>query len=800
MSSKKNKAKRRVSEGEKSALLCDEAGSCAASGGFTVSDFISRADDQTPQRCRSYLAQMSVNTMKGVNVCIGQPVVITSSTGRQEVCVAWPTCQFPARRVGLQSSVQLNLRVKPGGHVTLEPITGALLPAEHIRLSLTPEDKVINTEDFRKYLLHMLDSRVLLPGNSLSVWYFGRGCVIRVESVQGVDGVTLESVSSIHQTSVSDRSSLDLSSQLEQLSINQNQSQPSASTPNRQHNSSPLTPLSPGTPCELIQPCPPESSFSPDTPDQSAALSLSPSAGRSGSDTFYTVCSSTKLSVSDSCGPDESSEEQERSKVTYSMIGGLSNQLELIRETIQLPLKHPELFKSYGIPPPRGVLLYGPPGTGKTMIGRAVANEMGAHMTVINGPEIMSKFYGESEARLRQIFTEASQRQPAIIFIDELDALCPKREGAQNEVEKRLVATLLTLMDGIGSEGHSGQLLVLGATNRPQALDPALRRPGRFDKELEIGVPDAAGRKEILQKQLSSMPCDISSGELQELADAAHGYVGADLAAVCKEAGLHALRRALGSTPGLCDVQVINRVKVTTFDLRLAMTQVKPSAMREVSIDVPKVQWSDIGGMEEVKLKLKQAVEWPLKHPDAFSRLGIAPPKGVLLYGPPGCSKTMIAKALASESQLNFLSVKGPELLSKYVGESERSVREVFRKARAVAPSIIFFDEIDALAVSRGSSHAGGVGDRVMAQLLIEMDGIEALKNVTILAATNRPDVIDKITAVCREAALAALQENISAEHVNIEHFHAALDAVKPRIPESLLQSYITYQQEHRGV
>ncbi|KAA0709834.1 Spermatogenesis-associated protein 5 [Triplophysa tibetana] len=610
MSSKKNKAKRRVSEGEKSALLCDEADSC---GGFTVSDFIARAEDQTPQRCRSYLAQMSVNTMKGVKVCIGQPVLITSSAGRQEVCVAWPTCQFPARRVGLQSSVQLNLRVKPGGHVTLEPITGALLPAEHIRLSLT-----------------------------LSVWYFGRGCLMGVESVQGVDGVTLESVSSVHQTSVSDRSSLDLSSQLEQLSINQNQFQPSASTPNRQHNSSPLTPLSPGTPCELIQPCPPESPFSPDTPDQSAALSLSPSAGRSGSDTFYTVCSSTKLSVSDSCGPDESSEEEERSKVTYSMIGGLSSQLELIRETIQLPLKHPELFKSYGIPPPRGVLLYGPPGTGKTMIGRAVANEMGAHMTVINGPEIMSK-------------------QPAIIFIDELDALCPKREGAQNEVEKRLVATLLTLMDGIGSEGHSGQLLVLGATNRPHSLDPALRRPGRFDKELEIGVPDAAGRTEILQKQLSSMPCDISSGELQELADSAHGYVGADLAAVCKEAGLHALRRALGSTPGLSDVQVINRVKVTTFDLSLAMTQVKPSAMREVAIDVPKVQWSDIGGMEEVKLKLKQAVEWPLKHPDAFSRLGIAPPKGVLLYGPPGCSKTMIAKALANETQLNFLSVKGQD-------------------------------------------------------------------------------------------------------------------------------------------
>ncbi|XP_065131277.1 ATPase family gene 2 protein homolog A isoform X1 [Paramisgurnus dabryanus] len=865
MSSKKNKAKKRVSEGEgdKSSLTGDEADLCAASGRFMVSEFIEKgnAEDKSPQRCRSYLAQMSVNTMKSLNICIGQPVLITSSRGQQEVCVAWPVCQFPARRVGLQSSVQLNLGIKPGAHVSLQPVTGAVLQAEHIRLSLRLEDKVINTEEFRNYVLQMLDSRVVLPGSSLSLSYFGRSCIIRVDSVQGVDGVTLSPVAPVSvQTPVLDRSTLDLSSQLEQLSINQNKFEPSASTPNSKQDSLLQTPRFPTTPCKLSDPGSflnsAEPSFTdsplPAVPDISPE---SPSAGWSGCGTFYSVCSSTKLSISDSCGQDEGSEGQERSKVTYSMIGGLADQLQAIRETIQLPLKHPELFKSYGIPPPRGVLLFGPPGTGKTMIGRAVANEVGAYMTVINGPEIMSKFYGETEARLRQIFTDASQRQPAIIFIDELDALCPKREGAQNEVEKRVVATLLTLMDGIGSEDHSGQLLVLGATNRPHALDPALRRPGRFDKELEIGVPSAGGRMDIFQKQLSSMPCDISAEELQELADVAHGYVGADLAAVCKEAGLHALRRVLGSTPALSDVQVINRVKVTASDLRLAMTEVKPSAMREVAIDVPKVRWSDIGGMEEVKLKLKQAVEWPLKHPEAFSRLGISPPKGVLLYGPPGCSKTMIAKALANESQLNFISIKGPELLSKYVGESERSVREVFRKARQVAPSIIFFDEIDALAVSRGSSsQAGGVGSRVMAQLLTEMDGIEQLKDVTVLAATNRPDMIDKalmrpgrldrivyvplpdaatrreiftlqfrnmpihssvhledlvsrterysgaeITAVCREAALGALQEDIGAEHVTIQHFYAALDTVKPRIPESLLRLYINYQQEHSG-
>lgn len=802
-SSKKGKGKKRLSEGEgdRSGLICDEPDSCVLNGGLTVTDFTERAEDKAPQRWRSYLSQMSVNTMKTLNICIGRPVLISSSAGQQEVCVAWPASQFPGRRVGLQSSVQSSLRVKPGDHVTLQPISGAVLQAEHLRMRLSAEDRVLDTEEFRSDLLGMLDGRVLLAGGSVCVSYFGRRCVIGVDWIRGVDGETQSSVV------------LDLSSQLEQLSIQQNTS----------HDLSPLTP-DPSFPVSRV--C------------------------RSSTDTFYSVCSSTVLSLSD---PNERDEEDQGSKVTYSMIGGLSRQLKVIRETIELPLKHPELFKNYGIPPPRGVLLYGPPGTGKTLIGRAVANEVGAHMSVINGPEIMSKFYGETEARLREIFTQASQRQPSIIFIDELDALCPKREGSQNEVEKRVVATLLTLMDGIASAGS--QLLVLGASNRPQAVDAALRRPGRFDCELEIGVPDAGGRMEILQKLLLPMPCVcVADDELRELADAAHGYTGADLAAVCKEAGLHALRRVLGSTPALSDLQVMNRVKVTTSDLRLAMTEVKPSAMREVAIDVPKVRWSDVGGMEEVKLALKQAVDWPLRHPEAFSRLGITPPRGVLLYGPPGCSKTMIAKALANESQLNFLSIKGPELLSKYVGESERAVREVFRKARTVAPSIIFFDEIDALAVARGSSHAGGVGDRVLAQLLTEMDGIEQLKDVTVLAATNRPDMIDKalmrpgrldrvifvplpdaetrrqiftlqfrnmpihpsmhledlvtrterysgaeITAVCREAALQALQENIAAEHVTHTHFLAALDAVTPRIPQSLLQTYEKYQREHGG-
>uniref|UniRef100_A0AAR2J7G2 non-chaperonin molecular chaperone ATPase n=1 Tax=Pygocentrus nattereri TaxID=42514 RepID=A0AAR2J7G2_PYGNA len=841
---------------------------CTVGGNWT--------EEKAPKRCRPYLAQLSLNTMKSVNACIGRPVLITSMTGQQEVCVAWPAAQFPGRRVGLMPDTQSSLRVKSGATVKLQPVTGAILQAEELQLSLGKEDETLSTEEFSSFLLRSLDGRILLPGSSLSVSYFGRKCHIRVDSVKGVDGVTLLPLSPLSdpcQPSVLDTTPLDLSLQLGQLTLNHLSPSPLASTPSRPLDSSSLTSHPPTTPFKLN-----ETSLSvrslpdsplPSMPDQSvgveksemeiqllsnsSVLDLPPSAVRSGSDNFYAVCCSTRLSFSHTQAQATEDEGQERAKVTYSMIGGLSAQLQVIRETIELPLRHPEIFQKYGIPPPRGVLLYGPPGTGKTMIGRAVANEVGAHMTVINGPEIMSKFYGETEARLRQIFAEASKRQPAIIFIDELDALCPKREEAQNEVEKRVVASLLTLMDGIGSEGHSGQLLVLGATNRPHALDPALRRPGRFDKELEVAVPGAEGRMDILQKQLRSVPCEVSTEELQELADAAHGYVGADLAAVCKEAGLHALRRVLGSVPTLTDPEVMDKVKVTTSDLRLAMTHVKPSAMREVAIDVPKVRWSDVGGMDDVKLKLKQAVEWPLKHPEAFTRLGIAPPKGVLLYGPPGCSKTMIAKALANESQLNFLAIKGPELLSKYVGESERAVREVFRKARAVAPSIVFFDEIDALAVERSSSsRSSGVGDRVLAQLLTEMDGIEQLKDVTVLAATNRPDMIDKalmrpgrldrivyvplpdaatrreiftlqfrnmpvhpsvhlddlvtrterysgaeITAVCREAALCALQEDIKAEHITVQHFDAALAAVKSRVPESLIQSYIAYQQQH---
>ncbi|XP_051915246.1 ribosome biogenesis protein SPATA5 isoform X2 [Hippocampus zosterae] len=823
MSSKKNKSKsKRLNEGDGS---CDSSNfdsssneGSKSSNSFTVIDFVKKADDKTPKSCRWSLAQLSLNSLKSNGVSIGRPVLLTSPTGRQEVCVGWPVAAFPSGKVGLHKGAQINLKVKCGDAVMLQPVTGPVLQAQEVILFPRSVDEKLNTEEFKSFLLNSLVGSVILPGNVVSLTYFSRPCSLYVQSVRGEDGGALQRPSvpipsrppplsnGTEESSVLDSAPADLSLPLSLLALDDTSSPhrtPVASTPHRP--AACLPALSPASPisnhldshsdCEANTPVL-EGSFSIECP---LPTPIAPSAGFSSTDTFYRLASTTKLSFPSKAIQEDV--EAKRAKVTYSMIGGLSSQLDVIKETIELPLKHPQLFSNYGIPTPRGVLLYGPPGTGKTMIGRAIANEVGAHMTVINGPEIMSKFYGETEEKLRQIFTEASKSRPSIIFIDELDALCPKREGAQNEVEKRVVASLLTLMDGIGSEDHSGQLLVLGATNRPHALDPALRRPGRFDKELEVGVPGPAERADILHKQLSSVPCGATAQEVTQLADTAHGYVGADLAAVCKEAGLNALRRAIGAANEPSDQQLMGKVTVTLSDLQWAMSVVKPSAMREVSIDVPKVRWADVGGMEDVKLKLKQAVEWPLRHPEAFTRMGIQPPKGVLLYGPPGCSKTMIAKALANESGLNFLAIKGPELLSKYVGESERAVREVFRKARAVAPSVVFFDEIDALASERGSSSgSGGVGDRVLAQLLTEMDGIEQLGDVTVLAATNRPDMIDQITAVCREAALLALQEDMKAEHVDASHFQSALAAVRPRVPDALLQSYVSYQQRHAAI
>jgi len=542
-------------------------------------------------------------------------------------------------------------------------------------------------------------------------------------------------------------------------------------------------------------------------------------------------------------------------RVTYEDIGGLKEAIQKIREMVELPLRHPELFQRLGIEPPKGVLLYGPPGCGKTLLAKAVANESEANFFSINGPEIMSKFYGESEARLREIFQKAQESAPSIIFIDEIDAIAPKREEVTGEVERRVVAQLLALMDGLESRGN---VIVIGATNRVNALDPALRRPGRFDREIEIGIPDKNGRYEILQIHTRGMPL-AEDVDLNKLAEITHGYTGADIAALCREAAMKALRRYLPKInleEPTIPPEVLEEMVVNMNDFMQAYREITPTAMREVEVEVPTVHWEDIGGLDDVKQQLRESVEWPLKNPKLFETMGIKPPKGILLYGPPGCGKTLLAKAVATESEANFISIKGPEVFSKWVGESERAIREIFRKARMAAPAVVFFDEIDALVPPRGARFGdSGVSERVISQLLTELDGIETLENVVVLAATNRPDMVDPavlrpgrfdrliyvpppdektrlqifkihtrkmpldedvsleklaaltegytgadIAAICREAAMNAIRRNPeTGGKVKMEDFRKVMETIKPSITPDLDKWYRSiFQQQLR--
>ena len=547
--------------------------------------------------------------------------------------------------------------------------------------------------------------------------------------------------------------------------------------------------------------------------------------------------------------------------VTYEEIGGCSDAIQRIREMIELPMKHPEIFKRLGIDPPRGLILHGPPGTGKTLLAKAVASESEANFVHINGPEIMSKFYGESEQKLRKIFEEAEENAPSIIFIDELDAIAPKREDVQGEVERRVVAQLLATMDGLKARG---QVVVIGATNRVNALDPALRRPGRFDRELEIGVPDETGRLEVLLIHSRGMPLTTEGHlkvDLGHLAKITHGFVGADLQALCRESAMKALRRYLPEIDLQAEEipqEVLDKLEVHNDDFIGALREIQPSAVREVFIEIPDVKWSDIGGLDKAKQELVEVVEWPLKRPESFRRLGITPPKGVLVFGPPGCGKTLLARAVATESEANFISVKGPELISKWVGESEKAIREVFRKARTAAPAIIFFDEIDALAPTRGSGGDGPGGvhnQRVISQLLTEMDGLESMKDIVVIAATNRPELIDKallrtgrfdrfvyvdapdsdsrkaifeiyttgmplddgvekqmgklvemtenyvggdIEAICREAGMRALRDDMETEVVSWKHFEEAIESVHSSVTKEMLERYRKMDQTLR--
>ena len=521
-----------------------------------------------------------------------------------------------------------------------------------------------------------------------------------------------------------------------------------------------------------------------------------------------------------------------RPSTTYEDIGGLEEELQRIREMIELPLKHPEVFSRLGIDPPKGVLLYGPPGTGKTLIARAVANEAGANFYSIQGPEIMSKFYGQSEERLREIFTEAEKNAPSVIFIDELDSIAPKRDEVQGEVERRVVAQLLTLMDGLTARGY---VVVIAATNREEAIDPALRRPGRFDREIEIGVPTVEGRQEIMQIHTRGMPLE-DNVQLEHIGKITHGFVGADLAALAREAAMKCLRRYLPEIDlgKPIPAEILEKMKVTAQDFTDALKEIEPSAMREVLVEIPKVTWADVGGLEDVKKALHESIELPLEDPESFVRMGIRPPKGILLFGAPGTGKTLIARAVATESKANFISIKGPEIMSKWVGESEKAVRMIFKKAKQVSPSIVFLDEIDSIAPKRGAHFDSGATERVVNQLLTSMDGLEDLEGVFVIAATNRPDIVDPallrpgrfdklmlipvpdeetrlkilqihtksmpldkvdikdlakrldgfvgadIENLCREAALCALRQNKTASKVTAQHFEDALATVGP--------------------
>ena len=545
--------------------------------------------------------------------------------------------------------------------------------------------------------------------------------------------------------------------------------------------------------------------------------------------------------------------ESHTSGVTYEDIGGLEEEIQRVREMVELPMKHPQIFQRLGIEPPKGVLLHGPPGTGKTLMAKAVANETGADFFSIAGPEIISKYYGESEQQLRDIFDEARDESPSIIFIDELDSIAPKREEVTGEVERRVVAQLLTMMDGLEERG---QVIVIAATNRVDSVDPALRRPGRFDREIEIGVPDVEDRNEILQIHTRGMPLadDVA---MEHLANETHGFVGADIAALCKEGAMKALRRYLPEIDLEADdvpPELVDKMVVERDDFTSALKEVEPSAMREVLVELPQVSWDDVGGLMDERQEVVEAVEWPLSSPEKFDRMGIQPPKGVLLYGPPGTGKTLMAKAVANETGANFISVRGPQLLSKWVGESEKAIRQTFKKARQVAPCVIFFDELDSLAPARSGGGESRVSERVVNQLLTELDGLEELEDVMVVGATNRPDMIDPallrsgrfdrlvllgspdeegreeileihtkdqplsedvnltelaeitdgyvgsdLESIAREAGLIALREDEEADEVSMRHFREALEKVRPTITDDIREYYEEMKDEFEG-
>ncbi|CAN7937696.1 unnamed protein product [Ixodes hexagonus] len=789
---------------------------------------------------RSQLVYLNPSCMKMCNIAI-KDVVELCENGDRQLLFAWPSRNTGLTGVAVHGHRKSNLLRR----VTVTRHSDCVIAASSV--TLTPDQKLQHASitDLQRCVLQQNLGVFVRTGSKLQCRFYGHDLRFTVLSAKGEGG--LSSGDLLRSTSVGD----DLEEKLQDLNVSEGHSSPSVlwsprpSTPQV----SQLSNSGMGTPQSQTRHGP--AAFStPKAPNGKVRCHALAAV-------FHRITIGTEVTiVEDSAGSEVSR------RAGYDQIGGLDKEIRQLRELVEVPARHPATFARFGLKPPRGALLFGPPGTGKTLLARAVAAESGASLVVLDGPQVFSKYYGETEAALRNVFKDAVERAPSVLFVDEIDALCPKREASTSSQEARAVSTLVALLDNLPPMQEKW-VLVLGATNRPNSVDPSLRQPGRLDRELEIGVPTSSGRLQILRKILSNVRHSLSDEDIVETADAAHGLTGADLAAMCAEAALHALDRRL-KDPSATDAILSHQVELGMADVAAALKRTKPSAMREVSLEIPKVRWSDIGGMEKVKLKLRQAVEWPWKHREAFERLGATPPHGLLLYGPPGCSKTMVAKALATESGLNFIAIKagtlllfqlichhlqGPELFSKWVGDSERAVRELFRKARTAAPCIIFFDEIDALAAHRGSTGgSSNVGDRVIAQLLAEMDGIEALQDVVLVAATNRPDMIDQalmrpgrldsivyvplpdldtrreifrinlsrrplgdgvslddlawktegysgaeVVAVCQEAALIALEEDIEARYITAQHLEAALGLVQPRISRETVQYYESY-------
>ncbi|KIJ60305.1 hypothetical protein HYDPIDRAFT_117401 [Hydnomerulius pinastri MD-312] len=771
------------------------------------------------------------DSLKTLRLCSGDVVALSQAdngNAKKEfaVGVLWPSVEVSQNAILLSSSLLLTARLTEGNQVQIFPLAGKVankatpfLPAlrdaqeaKHIRLreiyrnppvtisihALSDDRDKAKRQDWLTLLLreHLIGLKIITQSQVVEVIYEGQHRRFCVDSLSARPLATGDSISSI-------------------------------------------------------------------TADvKSISIHFQPSLWTTGWDTSVDILNNaTEDQVGHANKRDVETFEQTSISDAYVTVGGLDKTIGEIRDLIEIPLTKPEVFSVLGLKPPRGILLHGPSGTGKTHLARAIAASTKSSVIVINGPELSSAYHGETESRLRDVFKEARNKSPCIVVLDEIDALVPRREdGAGGEVEKRVVATLLTILDGMEDEaasGNIGRVVVIGTTNRPNAIDPALRRPGRFDREFEIGVPDAEARFSILEVLLAKTPHTIPQADLRALASRAHGYVGADLSAVVREAGTIAIKRWMKTSPtkDTDDATSLSSLSLTISDLSDALPSVRPSAMRSVFFETPPVRYTDIGGQAVAIQKLREAVEWPLLHPEAFERLGVRPPKGLLLYGPPGCSKTVLARACATESGVNFVAVKGPELLNKYVGESERAVREIFRKARAASPSIIFFDEIDALGTSRtADSDGGGTSSHegVLTSLLNEMDGVQELVGVTIIAATNRPDVIDsalmrpgrldrilfigppdqegreeilrirtrkmriepgfdikqiatmtegcsgaEITALCQEAALLTMQKDIDAPYVPQIAFEAAAREVRKQITPEVIKKYHDWRDRH---